>query len=65
MNPEEAVLAHLALAAESSLAIHFGTFKLTDEGIETPVQDLHLALKKHAVDAVHFRAPKNGETFTF
>ena len=34
VNPAEAVQAHLALEARSSVGMHFGTFQLTDEGIE-------------------------------
>jgi L-ascorbate metabolism protein UlaG (beta-lactamase superfamily) len=36
MAPDEAVRAHDILAAETSIAIHHGTFKLADEGIDTP-----------------------------
>ena len=32
MNPEDAVRAHLDLAAQVSVATHFGCFQLTDEG---------------------------------
>src|SRR5207344_3150107 len=34
MNPAEAVQAHLDLAADESIAMHFGTFQLTTEGID-------------------------------
>lgn len=46
MNPEEAVLAHLDLQAKHSIGMHFGTFKLTDEAIDTPLKDLQLAKLK-------------------
>jgi L-ascorbate metabolism protein UlaG (beta-lactamase superfamily) len=36
MNPEDAVKAHQILGAETSIAIHHGTFQLGDEGIDTP-----------------------------
>lgn len=36
MDPEDAVKAHQILGAETSVAIHHGTFQLTDEGIGTP-----------------------------
>src|SRR5499427_7122535 len=36
MNPEEAVQAHLDLEASQSVAMHFGTFQLTAEGIDEP-----------------------------
>jgi L-ascorbate metabolism protein UlaG (beta-lactamase superfamily) len=46
MNPEEAVLAHLDLHAKHSIGMHFGTFKLTNEAIDTPVKDLQIAKEK-------------------
>ncbi|MBC7712531.1 MAG: MBL fold metallo-hydrolase [Rhizobacter sp.] len=46
MNPEEAVLAHLDLHAKHSIGMHFGTFKLTNEAIDTPLKDLQMAKEK-------------------
>lgn len=46
MNPEEAVLAHIDLESKLSLGMHFGTFQLTDEAIDTPEKDLSMALDK-------------------
>ena len=40
MAPDEAVRAHEILGAKSSIAIHHGTFRLTDEGIDTPMKEL-------------------------
>jgi len=40
MGPDEAVRAHEILAAKTSIAIHHGTFQLTDEGIDTPKKQL-------------------------
>jgi L-ascorbate metabolism protein UlaG (beta-lactamase superfamily) len=40
MAPDEAVRAHDILAAATSIAIHHGTFQLTDEGIDTPRKGL-------------------------
>ncbi len=40
MAPDEAVRAHEILAAQTSIAIHHGTFQLTDEGIDTPKKEL-------------------------
>lgn len=36
MSPEEAVRAHDILGAQTSVAIHHGTFQLADDGIDTP-----------------------------
>lgn len=43
MNPAEAVQAHLVTGARRSLAMHWGTFQLTDEGRDAPVRDLAAA----------------------
>jgi L-ascorbate metabolism protein UlaG (beta-lactamase superfamily) len=40
MSPEEAVRAHEILGAQTSIAIHHGTFQLTDEAIDTPKRRL-------------------------
>ena len=48
MNPEEAVQASLDLQTRRAVAIHFGTFDLSDEPIAEPPQ----RFKKAAVDTV-------------
>jgi L-ascorbate metabolism protein UlaG (beta-lactamase superfamily) len=40
MGPQDAVRAHEILAAETSIAIHHGTFQLADEGIDAPRKQL-------------------------
>jgi L-ascorbate metabolism protein UlaG (beta-lactamase superfamily) len=40
MGPEDAVRAHRILGAETSIAIHHGTFQLADEGLDTPKKRL-------------------------
>jgi len=40
MAPDEAVKAHQVLAAQTSIAIHHGTFRLSDESIDTPKKQL-------------------------
>ena len=41
MDPAEAVLAHQRLAlAVQSLGMHYGTFQLTDEAVEAPLEEL-------------------------
>lgn len=63
MNPEEAVQAHLDLKSKFSLGCHFGTFQLTDEGIDDPLTDLETARKKLGVKAENFITPENGQSF--
>jgi L-ascorbate metabolism protein UlaG (beta-lactamase superfamily) len=62
MNPAEAVQAHLDLAARRSIAMHFGTFQLTPEGIDQPVRDLANALQERGVPAERFSAMDVGES---
>jgi L-ascorbate metabolism protein UlaG (beta-lactamase superfamily) len=64
MNPAEAVRAHLDLNARLSIAMHFGTFALTDEAIDAPMIALAAALKENGVVASSFRVPAFGETIT-
>jgi hypothetical protein len=42
--------------------VHFGTFQLTDEAIDEPVEELGRNLRKHAVKEGEFRVPAFGET---
>jgi L-ascorbate metabolism protein UlaG (beta-lactamase superfamily) len=65
MNPEEAVRAHQDLQARFSVAIHFGTFQLTEEAIDDPAARLQKARAEARVDAAAFRVPNEGETVLF
>ena len=47
IDPDEACEAHHALGAQTSIAIHFGTFALGDDGEEEPVWDLKQAAARH------------------
>ena len=62
MNPAEAVQAHLDLAARQSIAMHFGTFQLTPEGIDEPVRELATALRERGVPAERFRTMNVGDS---
>jgi L-ascorbate metabolism protein UlaG (beta-lactamase superfamily) len=62
LTPAEAVQAHLDLGARQSVAMHFGTFQLTPEGIDQPVRDLSVALRDRAVPAEQFRTLETGES---
>ena len=61
MNPDDAVQAHQQLASQCSMAIHFGTFNLSDEEQFAPPQELAKALAEREVSANEFRPPKPGE----
>jgi L-ascorbate metabolism protein UlaG (beta-lactamase superfamily) len=63
INPMEALRAHRDLKSKQSLGIHFGTFQLTDEGIDDPEKDLRTEMKKQGTPFSEFIVPKNGESF--
>jgi L-ascorbate metabolism protein UlaG (beta-lactamase superfamily) len=62
MNPAEAVQAHLDLGSPESIAMHFGTFQLTNEGIDEPLRALEEARRVNNVPADQFRVLEFGES---
>jgi L-ascorbate metabolism protein UlaG (beta-lactamase superfamily) len=56
MAPDEAVRAHDILAAGTSIAIHHGTFRLTDEAIDAPRKQLIACARQES-----FLVLNNGE----
>ena len=63
VTPAEAVDIHRVVGARRSMAIHFGTFPLADDGQFEPIEDLHVALDEAAVPRSDFRAPAHGEAW--
>jgi L-ascorbate metabolism protein UlaG (beta-lactamase superfamily) len=62
MNPEEAVQAHLDLEARRSVAMHFGTFRLTEEPVGEPAERLKFERAARGIAKEDFRVPRFGET---
>ena len=62
MNPADAVQAHLDLGAPHSVAMHFGTFQLTSEGIDEPPRALEEACRISNVDRSRFQILGFGES---
>lgn len=62
VDPEDAVLAHIALGATQSVAIHWGTFDQSDEGMYEPAGELLLALRRQGLPPSSFVALENGES---
>ena len=60
MNPADAVAAFELLGAKRALGHHWGTFKLTNEGIDTPARDLGSALSERGIDPTRFVALRPG-----
>jgi L-ascorbate metabolism protein UlaG (beta-lactamase superfamily) len=62
VNPEEAVKIHRDLRAVRSVAMHWGTFVLTDEPLDEPPRRLATALHAAGLTHEHFWLLKHGET---
>lgn len=65
VNPAEAVQIHQDVNSRQSVAIHFGTFPLADDGEVEPVTDLKKALTAKRIDLERFQALKNGQSVNF
>jgi L-ascorbate metabolism protein UlaG (beta-lactamase superfamily) len=63
MNPEEAVAVFRELGAEAAIGHHWGTFQLTNEGVERPREALTLALAGAKLDPASFRAFQPGQVW--
>jgi N-acyl-phosphatidylethanolamine-hydrolysing phospholipase D len=62
VNPEEAVQIHQDLHARYSVAMHWGTFILTDEPLDEPPRRLAAARIAAGVSPEQFFLVKHGET---
>ncbi|HTL97308.1 MAG TPA: MBL fold metallo-hydrolase [Holophagaceae bacterium] len=63
MDPYDAVKAHRDLEARASAAMHWGTFRLTDEGIEAPLLRLEAARNEAGLGEAAFRVLSHGESW--
>ncbi len=61
MNPAEAVYAFLGCGAETALASHYGTFRLTDEAIDAPPLALAEALEVTGISPERFGTFRPGQ----
>jgi len=64
-SPEEAIKIHFDLQAKKSIASHFGTFTLADEGEEEMYNDLKKALEENKLSGKIFLVMKEGEGIDF
>ena len=63
MNAADAVRARADLGAPRTIAMHFGCFPLADEGLDTPVTELHAARAAAGVEPEQFQVPVPGRTW--
>jgi L-ascorbate metabolism protein UlaG (beta-lactamase superfamily) len=63
MNPEQAVQAFVDLGARTFVAMHWGTFKLTDEPLDEPPRRLRAEWERRALPPEALLIPAVGETF--
>lgn len=61
MNPADAVKAFADCGATQALAHHHGTFQLTDEAVDAPLEALHAALDEANIPRERFVALKPGQ----
>jgi len=62
VNPDESARIHIDVRSQYSVAMHWGTFILTDEPLDEPPVKLAAALKQHHIDESKFEVFKHGET---
>ncbi len=63
MNPAEAVQAYRDLQARAMLAMHWGTFDLTDEPADLPPRELALLVEREHLDPDRVRSLAIGEVW--
>ena len=61
-NVEEAIQIHQDIKSRKSIAMHWGTFQLTDEPMDEPVSLLKSLVKKKEMSRSEFIVMQHGET---
>ena len=64
MNPEESVAAFQRLGAKSALGVHWGTFELTNEGVDEPATLLTATLRARGIPQARFRTLAAGAAWS-
>lgn len=65
ISPAQAVQVHQDVRSRQSIAMHFGTFPLADEGQGKAEEALILALDSMQIDQQHFIVPTEGQPMNF
>ena len=61
LSPKEAVQIHKEIQAKKSVAMHWKTFRLSEEPMERPPYDLYLAMEKQNLDPKSFLVVEPGK----
>jgi hypothetical protein len=61
VSPAQAVQIHLEVRSTRSIAGHFGTFQLADDGRNEPTDDLRKALREKNIPESAFIVPEEGQ----
>lgn len=62
VDPTEAVRIHQDVGARQSLAVHWGSFEMSDEALDEPPRALAAARQEAGIDAAEFFVLRVGET---
>lgn len=65
MSPDLSIQAHMDVQSQHSIAMHFGTFPLADEGQGVAEDDLQSALSEKEISPDEFIIPEEGTPMTF
>lgn len=65
VSPIESVLIHQDVGSKQSIAMHFGTFPLADDGPQRPINELKENLAAHGIDENQFIAPEEGISYIY
>jgi L-ascorbate metabolism protein UlaG (beta-lactamase superfamily) len=64
MNPNEALQVHHDLGSKKSIGMHWGTFRLTDEGQEDPWLELGREMQEKSLPQDAFIVLKPGQSIS-
>lgn len=64
LNPRDSLKAFKDLGSNKMIGIHFGTFKLTDEGYNDPIETLHDEMKSLNIESKKIIVPTFGKAYS-
>ena len=62
LNPNEALKTFVDLEAKKAVAMHWGTFVLSQEPVDEPINEIKSNLKNQGIKESNFLILKHGET---